>query len=115
MPVLTAEYLMGGVPVFSRRFFAEAFGRLKVPAVVVFDNYRESSRFFPSRCGREGACPFRSRSPLSSSVVPPAGAAALLKANGRMGSLGWDDLQLTQCEEAERIVKLRADPGRSAR
>ena len=43
LPVLTADYL-GDIPAFTRYYFREFFNRLRLPAVLVFDNYHEISR-----------------------------------------------------------------------
>ena len=40
LPSLSPEYLPG-LPVFTRRFFEQLYSRLKVPGVIVFDNYQE--------------------------------------------------------------------------
>ncbi len=40
LPHLTAEYI-GGLPVFTRRFFERMFSHRKVPRVLVLDNYQD--------------------------------------------------------------------------
>lgn len=40
LPLLAPEYLLG-VPVFSRNFFEQLYGRFKPPCVLVFDNFQE--------------------------------------------------------------------------
>jgi len=40
LPLLTPEYL-AGLTTFSRNFFRELFSRVKVPDIIVFDNYQD--------------------------------------------------------------------------
>ncbi len=40
LPHLTSEYLMG-IPTFTRRFFENLYGRLRVPYLVVFESHKK--------------------------------------------------------------------------
>jgi len=40
LPLLTREYLQG-ISTFTLRYFENLYGRLKIPSMVVFDNYQE--------------------------------------------------------------------------
>src|SRR4030042_6622051 len=40
LPLLTPEYLQG-ISTFAIRYFEDLFGRLKIPSIIVFDNYQE--------------------------------------------------------------------------
>src|SRR4030043_1130625 len=42
LPLLTPEYLQG-IITFTQRYFEDLYSRLKVPSVLVFDNYQEAS------------------------------------------------------------------------
>jgi len=61
LPLLTPEYLQG-ISTFSIRYFENLFARLKIPSLIVFDNYQEvptespfheiilHGRLSPSKC-----------------------------------------------------------------
>ncbi|MCX5909538.1 MAG: AAA family ATPase, partial [Deltaproteobacteria bacterium] len=40
LPLLTPEYLQG-IATFTLRYFQNLYGRLKVPGILVFDNYQQ--------------------------------------------------------------------------
>lgn len=108
LPLFTAEYLQG-VPAFTRRYFEELFRRLKVPSVLVFDNYQDVPEEAPLH---EAILTALSRIPEGVNVVivsrtAPPSAYIRLQANSHLGSLGWEALRFSK-EEAEQIVALRS-------
>ncbi len=108
LPLLTPEYLQD-IPTFTRRYFEELSGRLKIPTILVFDNYQE----IPSASSfHEVILNGLSRIPEGINVIiisrsdPPPGFIRLL-ANHQMEVIGWDELRLT-LEESAGIVRLRS-------
>lgn len=90
---------------FAGRFFEELYGRVKVPSVLVFDNFeRMGARSTFVEVIREGF----SRLPrgvnaivLSRSGPPPAFSRQ--RASNRVGLIGWKDLRVTP-EETKGIA-----------
>jgi ATP/maltotriose-dependent transcriptional regulator MalT/DNA-binding SARP family transcriptional activator len=108
LPLLTPEYLQD-IPTFTQRYFENLCGRLKVPSVLVFDNYHELP---PNSPLHEIILNVLSRIPerinvilISRSEPPPV--LIRLQANNLMSILGWDELRLTLAESAG-LVQLRA-------
>lgn len=108
LPLLTPEYLQG-LSIFTLRYFENLSDRLKIPSVLVFDNYQEipsESTFHEiilnglSRIS-EGMNVF-----LVSRSEPPLDLIRL-RANRQMEMLRWEDLRLTP-EESIGIIRLRA-------
>lgn len=111
LPLLTPEYFQG-IPTFSRRFFKEAFGRLKAETVLVFDNFQ----FLPENSIVQeivllgvNEIPSDIHLVLISRGAPPP-AWIRLQANQELGALTGDDLRLT-LEESLEIALLRGDRG----
>ncbi|MDH3391449.1 MAG: hypothetical protein OEL85_06620, partial [Desulfobulbaceae bacterium] len=107
MPLLTPEYLLG-IPEFSRNFFAELFGRLKGPAVLVFDNTQEvpgESLLYGAIIEGLARMQVDIRIIMVSRSEPPPQFARLL-ASRMMKLLGWHDLRLT-LEEFTEIARHR--------
>ena len=107
MPLLTAEYYQG-IPTFTLRYFEELYRRLKVPFVLVLDNYQEVSVDSPFHEMINGAI---SRTPTGVNMVvisrsDPPPAFIRLKANSHMELLRWGDLRLTK-EEAQEFIHSR--------
>jgi LuxR family maltose regulon positive regulatory protein len=99
MPLLTPEYLPG-IQNFTRRFFENLFHRLKLPFVLVFDNYHTA----PSESGlpavfAEGLSllPNGVRCIVISRTDPPP-AFARMRINGQVSLLGWEDIRFTPVE-----------------
>jgi LuxR family maltose regulon positive regulatory protein len=116
MPVLTPEYLGGGMPAFSRHFFAETFSRLKDPSVVVFDNYQEVSHGAQLHDAiLEGLTymPEHKTAVFISRTRPPVPFARMMT-NGMLAQLEWEDMRMT-AGEAERIANLRGYDAKEAR
>ncbi len=108
MPLLTPEYLQGGVPVFALRFFENLFGRLKHGYLLVFDNYHstsDDSQLHEVMGKAFEAIPEGINIIVISRHAFPQ-ALTRLRANGAMNLLGWDDLRLT-IEETAGIARLR--------
>jgi LuxR family transcriptional regulator, maltose regulon positive regulatory protein len=107
LPALTAEYL-AGLDVFARRYFEALASQLKVPAVLVLDNYQEVPPGAPLHALlRDGiaALPDGFRT-LVLSRTPPPPELSRMRAHDGMRLLGWDDLKLT-VEEVQGIEHLR--------
>lgn len=107
LPMLTPEYLPG-LSTFTRRFFEDIFGRLKPPALFVFDDchavppdallfdlLREGLSLLPAGMGAI----------LISRSVPPA-ALARKQTHRRLEVIGWEELRLSEAETAG-IARLR--------
>lgn len=107
MPLLTPEFLPG-IQAFTQRYFEELCLRLKPPFVIVFDNYQEVS----------GQPQLHEIINTAASVIPegihaiiisrgaPPEQFSRLRANKRIGLIGWDDIRLT-IDETQRIVSTR--------
>jgi LuxR family maltose regulon positive regulatory protein len=108
MPLLTPEYRQG-ITTFTLRFFENLFARLKIPSVVVFDNYQEvpeDAPFHEIILNGLSRIPEGVRTIMVSRRDPPP-ALVRLQANHQMEILGWDELRLT-LEESGGIIRLRA-------
>lgn len=107
LPLLTPEYL-GGIPVFTGRYFEDLYSRLRSPFVIVFDNHQDvlsNSGFHEMLTLGLNAIPEGIGVIVISRNEPPP-AFARLRANSRMGFLGWDEIRLT-LEESKEIVKMK--------
>lgn len=108
LPLLTPEYLQG-IPTFTLRYFENLYSRLKVPGVVVFDNYQEvpgESSFHEVILNGLSNIPDGINIILISRSDPPP-ILIRFRANHLMEVLGWNELRLTG-EESDGIVRLRA-------
>ena len=107
LPVLTAEYL-GDIPGFTRHYFREFFSRLRLPTVLVFDNYHEIPRESALHAALEQAT---QELPDGASIIVisredlPA-TFARIDAQDRLARIEWNDLKLT-LEEATAIAAER--------
>jgi LuxR family maltose regulon positive regulatory protein len=107
-PLYTPEYQQG-LPVFTRNYFRDLLGRLKKPAVLVFDNFQESSE----ESGKLGQIlhtgleelPADVRVFIISRARPPAELSRLL-AGGIVAQFDWDDLRLDESENRALIATL---------
>ncbi|MEN6622810.1 MAG: BTAD domain-containing putative transcriptional regulator [Smithella sp.] len=107
MPLLTPEYLYG-IPTFTLSYFEELYRRLKVPFLLVFDNYQEvpeNSPFHEIMHIALSHLPEGVNAIVISRREPPS-AFIRLQANQQMDFLRWEDVRLTE-EEAREIVALR--------
>jgi LuxR family maltose regulon positive regulatory protein len=108
LPLLTREYLQG-IPTFTLRYFENLFARLKIPSVVVFDNYQEvpeDASLHEILLNGLSRLPEGIHVLLVSRKDPPP-VFIRLRANDQMEVLGWNDLRLT-LEESSGIIHLRA-------
>jgi ATP/maltotriose-dependent transcriptional regulator MalT/DNA-binding SARP family transcriptional activator len=108
LPLLTPEYLQD-IPTFTQRYFENLCGRLKVPSVLVLDNYQEvpsESPFHKVILNGLSRIPEKINAILVSRTSP-APVLIRLQANNLMSILGWDELRLT-LEESAGIVRLRS-------
>ncbi len=108
LPLLTPEYLQG-IPAFTFRYFENLGDRLKIPSVLVFDNYQEVPEDSPLH---DILLNGLSRIPEGINVIlisrsEPPPALIRLRANNLMNILGRNELRLTQ-EESSAIVRLRS-------
>jgi DNA-binding SARP family transcriptional activator len=107
LPHLTPEFLPR-LPVFSRRYFEQAYARLKAPFVLVFDNCEQADRSRPMHeVMRElvDSLPAGVGAIFVSRSEPPP-ALALARARGQMALLDASVLRLT-LEECSDIAGLR--------
>ncbi|MEN6623725.1 MAG: hypothetical protein ABFD50_19525 [Smithella sp.] len=107
MPILTAEYLYG-IPTFALRYFEELYRRLKIPSLLVLDNYQEVPEDSPLHEIMHIALshlPEGINAIVISRREPPS-AFIRLQANQQMDFLRWEDVRLTK-EEARGIIALR--------
>ena len=108
LPLLTPEYLQD-IPAFTRCYFEKLYELLKIPSVVVFDNYQEApgeSPFHEAILKGLSDLPPGINALLISRSDPPS-ALIRLRANHLMEILNWKELRLT-LEESDGIVKLRS-------
>jgi DNA-binding SARP family transcriptional activator len=108
LPLLTPEYLQG-IPAFTQHYFENLYSRLKVPSVLVFDNYQEvpaNSLFHEVILDGLSRVPEKINVILLSRREPPS-VLIRLRANNLMNVIGWDELCLT-LEESSAIIKLKA-------
>ncbi|MCX5915476.1 MAG: BTAD domain-containing putative transcriptional regulator [Deltaproteobacteria bacterium] len=107
LPLLTSEYLQG-IPTFTLRYFQGLYDRLKIPGIVVFDNYQDVPAGAPLHeiilNGLFGL-PDGINAVLISRSDPPS-AMIRLQANHQMEILGWNHLRMT-LDESEGMVRLR--------
>jgi LuxR family maltose regulon positive regulatory protein len=113
LPLLTPEYLQD-IPTFTFRYFENLCGRLKVPFIIVFDNYQEVPSESPFH---EIILNGLSRIPEGVNVIlvsrnEPPPFYARLQANRQMGLIGWNELRFTQ-KESRSIISFRAPEIRS--
>jgi len=107
LPLLTPEYLQG-IPTFTLRYFEDLSNRLKIPSVLVFDNYHEVPIYSPFH---EIIFNGLSRIPEGINVIlisrhdPPSNLIQL-RANQLMEMIGWDELRLSP-EESSGLIRLR--------
>ncbi|MDH4232602.1 MAG: hypothetical protein OEW04_11320 [Nitrospirota bacterium] len=124
LPLLTPEYLLG-LPTFTLRYFEEFYrrvqvdkassGRVKIrgkhmtaPFFIILDNYQEvpaSSMFHEIIRGAMEFVPDAIKVIVISRTGPPE-AFARMRANSRMGIIGFDELRLTE-EETAGIMRLK--------
>ena len=107
LPIITPEHL-ADIPAFTRYYFREFFSRLRLPVVLVFDNYHEIPLESALHAVLEQAA---QEMPDGASLIvisredPPA-EFARLDALDRLARIEWNDLKLT-LEEAAAIAALR--------
>ena len=107
MPVFTAEY-QADIAGFTRHYFRESFDRLRLPTVLVFDNYHEIPRDSALHAALEQAAqelPYGASIIVISREDPPT-ELARIDALDRLARIEWNDLKLT-LEEATAIAAER--------
>ena len=110
LPHPAPEYLPD-LRAFSRRYFEQAYQRLKAPCVLVLDNYQEISEGAPLHDVLRGVIESLPAG-INLVVVSRAGPPALLAAHRARGSiavLGGEDLKLS-LEECGAVARLRDIP-----
>ena len=108
LPLLTPEYLQG-VSTFTQRYFEKLYSRLKIPSILVFDNYQEApteSPFHEVISNALISIPQGINVMFISRSDPPP-VLIRLRANNLMNVLGWDELRLT-LDESGSILRLRS-------
>ena len=109
LPRLTPEYMLGRAT-FAKRFFEDLCGRLRIPSVIVFDDFQEvpaSSFLHEALQSAFSAIPLGVNViVISREVAPPV--FARLRANHLVAELGWEDLRLTE-HESNALAKLVAE------
>jgi len=108
LPLLTPEYLQG-IPTFTLRYFQSLYDRLRIPGILVFDNYQDvpaGAALHEILLTGLSSLPEGMNAVLISRSDPPPGLIRL-QANHLMEIIGWKDLQLT-LDESEGMVRLRA-------
>ena len=111
MPLFTSEYKMG-LPIFTRNFFRELFGRFKPPFALIFDNYQEietSSALHEAIQGALEEIPQGGRVIFISRSEAPA-ALASIHAKQWIEILQFDELRFNR-GEVNALVK-RLAPGK---
>jgi LuxR family transcriptional regulator, maltose regulon positive regulatory protein len=111
LPLLTAEYRQG-VGVFARRFFRELYSRLKLPFVVVFDNYQDippDAALHDVMAETVAEIPKGGRLIFISRSEPPP-AFARHRIHQHLEILDWSQLRFTPTETAQLARTLA--PGR---
>jgi DNA-binding SARP family transcriptional activator len=104
LPLLTPEHLTN-LAVFTRRFFEELYGRLRPPFVIVLDNYQDAaahSSFHDVISRGLGGIP-AGITVIVISRTDPLPKFSRLRANGRIGVIGWDDLRFTLAETSDMV------------
>jgi DNA-binding SARP family transcriptional activator len=114
LPHLTPEYRQG-LPTFTRRYFEDLYGRLRLPAVLVFDNYQEVS---PASTFHEMVAVGIGDVPAGISVIvisrmPPSPSFAHLQADQKIAYFEQEALRLT-APESRAIVRLHTRPRKGA-
>ena len=102
-PYFTPDYVRD-LRGFARRFFRQWFSLLPEGALLVIDNHQEAGVDAIDNLLREAIAEVPAHAQLvviSRSDVPPQLLRAL--AAGRIGRIGWNDLQLTAAETAALI------------
>lgn len=105
LPLLTPEYLPG-LNVFTQRFFRELYSRLKIPFVLVFDNYHEvptTSNFHDVIKDALSQVPDGGRVIFISRVGPPP-ATARLQASRLTSIIDGTDLRLA-LPEVQKLAR----------
>ncbi len=119
LPPFSPEYL-GGVPVFTKRWFNDFYSRLNpaLPGVgkegskrgfmIVLDNYQDAPRnsLFHEVIAQGLEVVPEGIHVIILSREEPAASFAHLTANGRIGFLGWEEIRLT-LDESRDIVRTK--------
>jgi LuxR family maltose regulon positive regulatory protein len=107
LPLFTPEYAQG-IRVFSKRYFENLFSKVPTPFVFVFDNYQEvplNSRFHEIMSNGLSDIPSGISVVISSRKELPL-SFSRMRANGRVYSIGRDEMRFTIDELAE-LVQLK--------
>ncbi len=103
LPLLTMEYLRGGVPAFTRNYFEKLFSRLKQPIAIVLDNYhniRPESQLHDVIREALSVVPERILFLIMSrNALPPA--LALFQTYNKVHNVGWEELRFDMHETGE--------------
>ncbi len=111
LPTYTPQYEKG-ISIFSKRYFETLCGRMRTPAVLVLDNYHEVPTGGPFHdVVREAlsAIPQGINLIILSRSGPPA-TLARARANNRLQTIGWPELQLDQNETCQMLLLFGNQP-----
>ncbi len=106
LPLLTPEYFQG-IPIFAKRFFERLCEKLSPPFALVFDNYQdvpERSMFHDMIVHGLDAIPEGIMIIMVSRTEPPS-PFARLRANNKIGFIGWNEIRFT-LEESQEIIRM---------
>ncbi len=105
LPLLTTEYLQG-IPTFTKRYFENLCERFNTPFTIVFDNYQDVSdgpNFHEMVVSGIEVIPPGINVIILSRNEPPR-QFARLRANNKIGSVGWSEIRFTP-EESREVVR----------
>jgi LuxR family transcriptional regulator, maltose regulon positive regulatory protein len=107
LPYLTPEYALG-IPIFTLRYFEDLYCRLKLPFVIVFDDYQhvpDESAFHERICQELGIIPHGIRTIIVSRNDPPL-SYARLRTNEQLHLIEPSTINFTS-DETQAYVSLR--------
>jgi len=107
LPLLTPDNQFG-LPTFSRNFFRKLFEKMKVPGVLVLDNFEllnDNAAFNDILLQGLAEIPPGCQVIITGRSLPPA-QYAVMQAKGRLVKIGWDELQLTESESIGVMSRL---------
>lgn len=105
LPLLSPENLLA-LPTFARRYFQDLYGRLKIPSVIVFDNYHDVP---PGSLLHKVIHDGLAEAPSGINIIftsrhDPPPSMADFRSKGMVEIISWSALSLT-ITETEAIIK----------
>ncbi len=111
LPLFSPEF-GSGLPAFSRNYFASLFSRMKVPGMIVLDNYQdvpEDSGIHDVMKNGLEEVPEGVRVLIASRKEPPSPLVSL-KAESILTEVGWDEMRFTLDEIRTIVERRRNEP-----